>query len=577
MPPQETYRRGVTLPSCDAYRAATHITGCAITTIPLVDEKRYVTGLLAPDLPLGIYDPIREAKALMRVSPMGAPKAGQVPLNHFPAMVDYLSKKTYRNVALKPRQITFSTAELADNLWRCIWVGNQNYCIVAHDDDLGKEMLRQVKIWIADLPKDIRPILGTPNNEDSLLIESTPSGQKINSFVWIVTAAGRNPGRGKRVNILHGTEVAMWDDDSVMGALEASVPAPPWGIVTYESTPKGARGGFYRQYKSAADAALTGSQDEQFKAFFYAWWWDPTNVRGPVPKGFMRTLREDEIEAARKAFDRDGRVLTPEQLYWRRLMKHSNDQKGKIFAQEYPEDDISCFITSEGAVFPVTLYEYLDAYKREPIRYPSEAPELPKGCQRHLSVWVEPRKGRRYVAGVDVGWGVGQDNSVVTVVDWETTEHVATLSTNSVLPDKFAELVDAMGRWYNDAYMCVERNTGLTVLTNLREKLKYPNIHWDRDQRTGKVDKEPGFNTDVASKPLLVSEFQELLGSKRFTTYDSALVTEMQTYVHTDARHTGAAADAHDDRLMAVMIAEYCRRWSRSPRSGHVEPVRQGF
>ena len=533
-------------------------------------------------LPPGIYDPARENPACIDLKPRQGPR----PLFLLPMQLDYLHRKTYRNVVVKARQMGFSTGELADNFWRCLWWGNVNYCIAAHDDGLATSMLRQVRQWIDQLPRALRPVMGEPDNADEITLATTPSGLPINSSIWIVTAKGRNPGRGRHINILHGTEVAFWPDGSdTMAALEASVPSAPHGIITYESTPNGASGHFHELYRSAADARLQEDAHERYTPFFYAWWWEPTYTEEHVPRSWH--AGEEEERVAKLALQRDGIRLTLNQLYWRYLQKREYQRKGNLFQQEYAEDDQSCFLASAKAVFPVQLYEHLGDKIRKARDYADDALrtlDIVRELDPFLQVWVEPEVGFQYVIGVDTAPGANLDYSCAVVIRKDTAEHVATYRTSSILDDVFAKKIDMLGRWYNNAFIAVEDNAGRGVLSWLvyvrrdgSKGLGYPNLYYELDLKTGKRHDEPGFHTDGTSKPELLSDFQAALASGRFLTYSANLLGEIKTYVnekHGTRVKQEAAQGAHDDELMAAMIAYHVRQNAPLPLADRPQPSR---
>jgi hypothetical protein len=87
-----------------------------------------------------------------------------------------------------------------------------------------------------------------------------------------------------------------------------------------------------------------------------------------------------------------------------------------------------------------------------------------------LVVYVPPQPGRSYVIGGDPAEGnPTSDDSAATVLDAQSGEEVACLA-GKFEPAVFAEYLDAVGQWYNEAALMVERNNhGHAVLLWLRE------------------------------------------------------------------------------------------------------------
>jgi hypothetical protein len=105
--------------------------------------------------------------------------------------------------------------------------------------------------------------------------------------------------------------------------------------VVLESTPNGAQGYFY-------DTCMEAYRGEGvWTLHFYAWWWDE-DYRLPLDEGETLTYTDEESVLV-QAHD-----LTPEQIKWRRSKQKELKSK---FPQEYPEDPLTCFLTSGNSYF----------------------------------------------------------------------------------------------------------------------------------------------------------------------------------------------------------------------------------
>src|SRR6185369_11301344 len=108
--------------------------------------------------------------------------------------------------------------------------------------------------------------------------------------------------------------------------------------VALESTPNGAQGFFYEKCMEA----LSGNS--VWKLHFYPWWWDdeyklPLTVE-EMTFGWFYSDDEQKLIAEHS--------LTDEQIKWRR---EKVKELGRLFPQEYPEDVVSCFLTSGNSYF----------------------------------------------------------------------------------------------------------------------------------------------------------------------------------------------------------------------------------
>ena len=122
--------------------------------------------------------------------------------------------------------------------------------------------------------------------------------------------------------------------------------------------------------------------------------------------------------------------------------------------QQYPS-------TVEEAIAPNSQnkrvpYSHIKAVyiPQEPLGVVRDAPAV-----EGLDIFVEPRKGRRYVIGADPAEGViGGDDSSASVLDAWTGEQVATLRGKFEPKKMFPLLLFDLATYYNDAGILVERN-----------------------------------------------------------------------------------------------------------------------
>ena len=179
-----------------------------------------------------------------------------------------------------------------------------------------------------------------------------------------------------------------------------------------------------------------------------------------------------------------------------------------------------------------------------------------------LEVWEEPKPGHRYVIGVDTAEGLPHgDNSVACVLDARSGRQVAELVCKEE-PSAFARMVCALGRWYNDAFIVVERNKdGLAVLSRLDEDFLYPRLYvHDDDQRFG-------WPNNAKTRPLLIAKGQEMVRDAADTIASRALIEEMLTFVRNkvgrpEAAGKGKPGGMKDDRVFAWMLAVWGREYA---------------
>lgn len=154
-----------------------------------------------------------------------------------------------------------------------------------------------------------------------------------------------------------------------------------------------------------------------------------------------------------------------------------------------------------------------------------ELAELSSLRRSVMTIYEYPRaRGpRSYVLGVDVGDGLGQDYSAVTVIRVPTieepAEEVAQYVSNAVRPSQLAFIADAIGRFYLDpdgleALAAIELNNhGITVQDLLQLHLGYTNFYvWevvDAADPQARFTKRIGWSTTTRTRPILIEKFHD--------------------------------------------------------------------
>jgi len=210
-----------------------------------------------------------------------------------------------------------------------------------------------------------------------------------------------------------------------------------------------------------------------------------------------------------------------------------------------------------------------------------EVDDLPSLRQTVLAIYEypRPRGRRRYILGVDVGDGVLQDYSVVTVVREPTieepAEEVAQYCSNTVKPSELAFIVDAIGHFYHDedgveACAAIELNNhGATVQDLLQLHLQYSNFYvWevvDAADPSARYTKRIGWSTTTRTRPILLEKFRDAVtttdpisGIADFRLNSPVTRNELRFFVTEgllgEAEH---AKGQHDDAIFSSAIAYY--------------------
>lgn len=200
----------------------------------------------------------------------------------------------------------------------------------------------------------------------------------------------------------------------------------------------------------------------------------------------------------------------------------------------------------------------------------------------------EHPNGYTYTIGVDTMTGRGNDFHGVEVFCVETAEQVAEMMMRCI-PKLLCPYIDMLGRFYNNALMCVERNNGGdAVIDELRLEYAYPNL-WrriiipDKAGQKPKLDHYGHFTTDI-SKINLNKLMINLLGQPGCVkVYSARLHDQLCTYINHRDRggrptgKTGAEHGCYDDLCLGAGLALVAMVSNTDPDKSKVLPFKNDF
>lgn len=229
-----------------------------------------------------------------------------------------------RALILKGRQQGMSTYIGARFYWRTtLDLGKRAY-IITHSQDTSDELFGKVKRYHDHNP--LAPASGASNAKQLLF-------PKLEGGYTVVTAGGREVGRGFHGHFLHASEVPMWPNAQAnIAAIGQIIPNKPGTEIVFESTAKGCGNWFHEQWQQAE------AGNSEYIAIFVPWFWQE-EYRLPVPDGFE--LEDEEAQYA-NAYGCDL-----EQMAWRRAkIKEFGNGFEWMFAQEYPATAAEAFVSA---------------------------------------------------------------------------------------------------------------------------------------------------------------------------------------------------------------------------------------
>ncbi len=369
----------------------------------------------------------------------------------------------------------------------------------------------------------------------------------LNSSFYCGTAGASGFGRGQTLHRVHGSEVSRWHERSggrqfelqeeIMAGLTE---AASHGEITLETTPKGEE-----WFSSTYRDAKRGLND--WTPIFLPWFVDDDNRIALTPEEeeeVRETLADDELAlvAAHK--------LTFAQIAWRRSKKRGS----RLFPQEYPEDDESCFMRSGTSFFDaekvIVLLKATDDDNRK---------HVPAG---YYVEWEAPQEGVQYVLGSDTSEGLpGCDYNGYGVMRKDTGAQVASLH-GLFKPKQLAERIyQAHLRW-NKALVGVEReNHGHAVLLALEElglRSKRRLYHFSKGRS--------GWSTNAETRPVMLDELATWIDeSGPDKVRDRDLLSECLTFRLQSGGKFEADSGCHDDCVFKWAIALQMRKVRSRP------------
>lgn len=197
-------------------------------------------------------------------------------------------------------------------------------------------------------------------------------------------------------------------------------------------------------------------------------------------------------------------------------------------------------------------YDY-DGLRIRNVRFEDDK----NGCIR---IYKEPDPKHTYVIGGDTA-GEGSDSCVLQVIDAITLEQVAILRDQDMNEDIFAWQAYSLGMFYNTALIAIEANWSTYPIMEL-ERLRYPKqyVRESIDRFTHDIKQSFGFRTDSKTRPVIIANLIKVLREDVNVINDLTTISEALTFVRNkDTYNPEAEEGAHDDTIMALAIACYCR------------------
>jgi hypothetical protein len=424
---------------------------------------------------------------------------------------------------LKTRRVGMTTLLMAWIYHKIRWYRGQNCYVVANDDPTLAEIFQMATRFHDHMPPDFLPPVERHNTEQLSYAPPWDSGLRAR------IAKYGEVGRGTTLHHVLLDELAFYPDPAkiLLGVLDA-VPRTSASSLLLSSTANGAETWFEAVWTEfSRTAGREGFGGRHWQTVFLPWFWNPYNRIAGLPLDALDAEERDLAQAHR---------LTPDQLAWRRATLREYErlfpgQGKRKFHQENPSTPEEAFLLAGQCIFPEEALAELKRQERPPERGFTlhqtgtwKYTMLP--CKEldsaQLLVWEPPRRGYQYAVGVDVGLGVGGDDSAVVVMRYPGFVTVAHYADNFTAPKQFAYIVGAIADWYGRGCgelptVTVElNNAGILINTEIETMMGAYQLqpfvweYWDRIG-TSQQSTKTGWLTTWATKHLMVGAANSLL------------------------------------------------------------------
>ena len=397
-----------------------------------------------------------------------------------------------------PRQSGKSTTVISYLLHYILFNPDKNVAILANKLSTARELLGRLKLAYEHLPKWLQQGV-IEWNKGSIVLEN---GSKI-----LASSTSSSAVRGGSFNLLFMDEFAFVPEnvaDEFFNSVYPTISAGQSTKVLIVSTPKGLNM-FYKLWKDAEDG------QNSYTPIEVHW----SDVPGRDANWKKQTIRN----------------TSPQQ-----------------FRQEFECD----FLGSVNTLIAPS--------KLKSLHYTRPKQEREDG----LKVYYEPEPEHLYFMGVDVSRGQDLDYHAVTIVDVTATPYkvVAQYKNNQLSPYLLPNLIYAMGKRYNDAYILTEVNDlGQEIVDILHNEFEYENLLVTSvrgrkgqvmDGGFGNYQTQQGVRMSPKVKKVGCTMLKEMIEQDRLVIEDFEIIQELSSFISKKGSYE--AEVGHNDDLVITLV-----------------------
>lgn len=450
-----------------------------------------------------------------------------------------------REQILKARQLGITTFHAIYYLDKILFNPGRVAGIIAHlEDDLIK-IFEKVSKAFEYFPEYLKPKT-LASNKYELKFET---GSEI--FIALKT-------RSRTIHHLHVSEIAKITDEMELraGSFQS---VPKWGDITIEGTAEGMNH-FYDSWHSYEKG------DGEWRNHFFTWTQHPEYA---TVKSVPPNWKRHEYEAYLNQYH-----LTKEQKNWWYYKLEELKFNFDNIKQEYPMSAEDAFIGSGSPRFNlIVLRDYKKAFLVDQLRGNlDDNGNIVEDVFGFLRFWEPIKPLGQYLISADVSEGLESgDFSTALVIDLEDGQHVAEWHGHIEYEAFGYELVKMAWHW-NNAMLVPETGVsahGTSAMTQIRQVYNYPDslIFQSRhlkersDQNFRDPENRYGWQTNQKMKSIIIDHLASLIAHKTLPRISEPLYNELTKYIKDARGRTNAAHGSFDDRVMALAIGHYTRRF----------------
>jgi intein/homing endonuclease len=234
---------------------------------------------------------------------------------------------------------------------------------------------------------------------------------------------------------------------------------------------------------------------------------------------------------------------------WKQKILATMNNNMEQFAQEFEGE----FIGSSGTLISGACLKRMLSGKVVPI-----------SSADGVSIYNKKEDGHVYMLIADVSHGKGLDYSVFQVIDVSAPPYkqVCTYRSNTITPSDYSQIINNIGKYYNNAFCLVENNDiGAQVTYQLWNEHNYDNVL--SSQSNGRAGKklvlgvpsksDIGIRTTVSVKSLGCSVLKLIVEQDQLLIVDKETIGELSTFSKKNSSYA-AETDKNDDCVMPLVL-----------------------